>query len=70
MKDTALVRMTINELTKINKNSLEKAFDMFYQSEICKLLSDRETGLFTYSPHDLAIMVSEEFGMRSEHPVV
>lgn len=60
MKDTALVRMTINELSKIKKIPLENAFDMFYQSDVCRLLSDRETGLFTYSPHDLARMVNEQ----------
>ena len=59
MKDTALVRMTINELAKIRNISLDTAFDMFYQSELCKMLSDKETGLFTYAPYDLALLVEK-----------
>lgn len=59
MKDTALVRMTINELAKLKNISLEKAFDMFYESKLCKMLSDRETGLFTYSPYDLTLLVDK-----------
>ena len=57
MKDTALVRMTINELAKIKGISLDCAFNMFYESKLCKMLSDKETGLFTYSPYDLALLV-------------
>jgi hypothetical protein len=57
MKDTALVRMTIDEIAKQKNISLDAAFDLFYNSKICELLSDRETGLFTYAPQDLAEMV-------------
>ncbi|MDR2581756.1 MAG: hypothetical protein LBC85_12305 [Fibromonadaceae bacterium] len=56
MKDTALVRMTINEIAKQKNVSLDMAFDLFYNSKICEMLSDRETGLFTYAPQDLAKM--------------
>jgi hypothetical protein len=54
MKDTALVRMTIDEIAKQKNVQLDEAFDLFYNSEICELLSDRETGFFTYAPQDLA----------------
>jgi len=57
MKNTALVRMTIDEIAKQNNMPLEKAFDLFYNSEVCELLSDEETGFFTYAPQDLAKMV-------------
>jgi antitoxin component of RelBE/YafQ-DinJ toxin-antitoxin module len=57
MKDTALVRMTIDEIAKQKNIPLDAAFDLFYKSKICELLSDRETGLFTYAPQDLAEMV-------------
>ena len=59
MKDTALVRMTINKLAKIKNIPLESAFEMFYESKLCKMLSDRETGLFTYAPYDLAALVDK-----------
>jgi len=57
MKDTSLVRMTINEIAEQKKVSLDVAFDLFYNSKVCEMLSDRETGLFTYAPQDLAEMV-------------
>ena len=60
MKDTALIRMTINELVKLKGISLECAFNLFYESELCKMLSDKETGLFTYSPYDLALLVDRD----------
>jgi len=59
MKDTALVRMTIDEIAKQKNIPLDAAFDLFYNSKICELLSDRETGFFTYAPQDLAEMVTE-----------
>jgi len=59
MFDTSLVRMTIDELADIKNIPLDEAFDMFYRSNVCKMLSDRETGLFTYTPYDLAVMVCE-----------
>ncbi|MDR0516194.1 MAG: hypothetical protein LBH25_04035 [Fibromonadaceae bacterium] len=56
MKDTALVRMTIDEIAKQKNVQLDEAFDLFYNSEVCEMLSDRETGFFTYAPQDLARM--------------
>jgi len=33
---------------------------LFYNSKVCELLSDSETGFFTYAPQDLAqILLSE-----------
>jgi len=61
MKDTALVRMTIDEIAKQKNIPLDAAFDLFYNSKLCELLSDRETGLFTYAPQDLAEMVDSTF---------
>jgi len=60
MKNTSLVRMTIDEIAKQKNISLEAAFDLFYNSKVCELLSDSETGFFTYAPQDLAqILLSE-----------
>ena len=56
MKDTALVRMTIDEIAEQRNISLDEAFDLFYNSQVCEFLSDRETGYFTYAPQDLAKM--------------
>ncbi len=57
MKDTALVCMTIDEIAKQKNVPLNVAFDLFYRSKVCELLSDKETGYFTYAPQDLAKMV-------------
>ena len=57
MKDTSLVRMTIDEVARQKKVSLDEAFDLFYNSRICEMLSDKETGFFTYAPQDLAKMI-------------
>ena len=58
MKTTALVRMTIDEIAKQKNIPLDTAFDLFYNSKVCELLSDEETVFFTYAPQDLAEMVS------------
>jgi len=60
MKDTALVSMTIDEIAAQKNISLDEAFDLFYNSKICELLSDKETGLFTYAPQDLARMIDDQ----------
>jgi len=62
MKDTALVCMTIDEIATRKNISLDDAFDLFYASKVCELLSDKETGLFTYAPQDLAQMIDDEQG--------
>jgi len=60
MKDTALVSMTIDEIAAQKNISLDDAFDLFYNSKVCELLSDKETGLFTYAPQDLAKMINDK----------
>jgi len=60
MKTTSLVRMTIDEIAKQKNIPLETAFDLFYNSKVCELLSDTETGFFTYAPQDLAQMLLAE----------
>lgn len=59
MDDTALVRMTISELAELEEVPLEQAMELFYESEVCSLLSNKDTGLFTYTPYSLAKMVLE-----------
>jgi len=60
MKDTALVSMTIDEIALQKNISLDEAFDLFYNSKVCELLSDKDTGLFTYAPQDLAQMIDDK----------
>ncbi|MDR1739424.1 MAG: hypothetical protein LBR45_01530 [Bacteroidales bacterium] len=60
MKDVSLVRMIIDDIAEIKNISLNAAMDIFYLSDTCKLLSDRETGLFTYTPYSLAVTVLDE----------
>jgi hypothetical protein len=65
MNDTALVRMVISELAQLKQLPLEYAMETFYQSETCRLLSNPETGLFTYTPYGLARMVADELSEPS-----
>ncbi len=60
MKDVSLIRMIIDEIAEIKNISLDAAMNIFYLSKTCKMLSDRETGLFTYTPYSLAITVLNE----------
>jgi hypothetical protein len=66
MGDTALVRMVILELAHLRQLPLERAMETFYRSETCGLLSNPDTGLFTYTPYSLACMVANESSKTSE----
>jgi hypothetical protein len=58
--DTALMRMVIRQLTKRYGWTNEFAMNRFYNSEICSLLSNRETGLFTCAPFEIVDLFDEE----------
>jgi len=58
--DTSLIRMVINELVKKHQWSFEEALDRFYRSNTCINLSDKRTGMFTFSPHEIINIFEEE----------
>ncbi|MCL2366373.1 MAG: hypothetical protein FWC75_04915 [Oscillospiraceae bacterium] len=68
LNDTSLVRMVIDALAERNSWSYEEAFEKFYNSKICKGLSDRRTGMFTFAPREIVELVEWEVGGRGAYP--
>ena len=58
--DTALMRMVIEDLADAMNWSFEEAIDRFYKSNVCKGISDAQTGMFTYSPREVVELFIEE----------
>lgn len=61
--DTSLIRLVISRLVEIHNWTYEHALDMFYNSRVCKLLSNEDTGVFTYAPYDIVNMFEEEMAI-------
>jgi hypothetical protein len=51
--------MVIKDLAKRNNWSYEETMDRFYNSEVCRYLSDRNNGLFTFPPVAIIDLFSE-----------
>lgn len=58
--DTSLVRMVINKLVEKNKWDYGYAMERFYNSNVCKGLSDENTGIFTFSPSEVVELFESE----------
>ena len=58
--DTSLMCLVLDDLAKIRNWTFEETFDRFYNSKTCRLLSDRETGVFTFAPHEVIMMFDEK----------
>ncbi len=58
--DTSLIRLVITMLVEIHNWTYSQTLDRFYNSRVCKLLSNEDTGLFTYAPYDIVSMFEEE----------
>jgi len=61
LNDTSLVRMVIDILARRNNWSYKNTLSKFYNSTVCKGLSDRNTGMFTFSPNEIVSLLNEEF---------
>ncbi|MDR1496016.1 MAG: hypothetical protein LBS67_03745 [Clostridiales Family XIII bacterium] len=57
--DTALVRMVIADIAEKYGWGYRSAMDRFYNSKVCMLMSDEETGVFTYAPHEVVELFDE-----------
>ena len=60
--DTALMRMVIEDLAKSHKWTFEETLDRFYNSKVCKGISDKRTGMFTFAPREVIELFNEEAG--------
>ena len=58
--DTALIRMVIDDLTKSHNWTYEETFDRFYNSKVCKGLSNKKTGMFTFAPREIIELFEQE----------
>lgn len=58
--DTSLMRMVIEGLAATHKWTYEEALDKFYSSKVCKGISDRRTGMFTFAPREIIELFDEE----------
>lgn len=54
---SSLIGMVTAELSTRLNISAERAFDMFYESDTCRRLHDRSTGLYLYGP----LYIADEF---------
>jgi len=57
--DTSLVRMVIEDISERHGWTYEETMDRFYSSKTCKGLSERETGIFTFAPREVADLFEE-----------
>ena len=67
--DTSLIRMIIQDLAEKYKWTYEETMERFYKSNTCRLLSDKGTGMFTFSPREVIIFFEKEMmDETNQHP--
>ena len=62
--DTALIRLVISQFIEEQNLAYEEALEKFYNSKVCELISDEDTGVFTYAPYDVCNMLQEELNLK------
>ena len=65
LNDTSLVRMVIDMLVKRYSWTYDDALRNFYNSNVCKGLSDKQTGMFTFAPKEIIYLLDKEMGLSS-----
>ena len=58
--DTSLIRLVIITIAEMHNWTYTHTLDIFYNSKVCKLLSNEDTGVFTYAPYDIVGMFEKE----------
>lgn len=58
--DTALIRMVITDLAEKHNWTYEETLERFYNSRVCRGLSDEQTGMFTFSPREIVELFEQE----------
>ena len=64
--DTSLIRLIIVGLVQKYNWTYEDTMEKFYQSKICRKISDRATGAFTFAPRELIWFLEEEWACVHE----
>jgi hypothetical protein len=62
LNDTALIRMVVEDLANTHSWTYEETLDKFYNSKVCKGLSDKSTGMFTFAPREIIELFEQEAG--------
>jgi len=65
LNDTSLVRMVIDSLVQRYGLSYIDALEVFYNSKVCKGLSDKSTGMFTFAPNEIVLLLDKELGLST-----
>ena len=52
--------MVIEDLVKIHNWTYEETLEKFYYFDTCKEISDKETGMFTFSVREIIELFNEE----------
>jgi len=65
LNDTSLVRMVIEMLVKRYNWTYDDALRIFYNSNVCKGLSNKQTGMFTFAPSEIIYLLDKEMGLSS-----
>ncbi len=58
--DTSLIRMVISDISKNKGWTYEETLEKFYHSQVCKGISDRRTGMFTFAHIEIEELFDEE----------
>jgi len=62
--DTSLIRMVIDKLSKIHRWTYDETLDKFYKSKVCKGISDKRTGMFTFSVNEIIELFEDEISCK------
>ena len=62
--DTALMRLVIDLSAKRLNCTYEEIMEKFYHSTVCKRISDRKTGYFTFAPIEIVELFEEELNLN------
>ena len=60
--DTSLMCLVIEDLAEKKHWDYEKTLGEFYRSNVCKRISNKKTGMFTYAPWEIIELFEEERG--------
>ena len=58
--DTSLLCLVIENLASTRNWTFEETFDRFYNSQTCRGISDKTTGMFTFAHREIIELFNEE----------
>ena len=58
--DTSLIRLVVYDLSSRHNWDHEYTLEKFYNSKVCKALSDEKTGVFTFAAREIVQLFEQE----------